>query len=77
MTIILSTVVVEKRLQDVGFPFVFKICTNPSFNTEAISEAGYDYKGGYAYFRYTKHRQNNFLTCKYSTYYWVDRNPTQ
>ena len=53
MTIILSTVVVEKRLQDVGFPFVFKICTNPSFNTEAISEAGYDYKGGYAYFRYT------------------------
>ena len=58
MTIILSTVVVEKRLQDIEFPLVFKICTNPSFNSEAISEAGYDYVGGYAYFRYTKRRQN-------------------
>ena len=49
---ITSTVVEEKRLQDIEFPLVFKICMVPSFNFTAIMEAGYGHMGGYGFFRW-------------------------
>ena len=34
--------VTERNLQDSVFPLLFKICFNPSFNSSAIEEAGYN-----------------------------------
>ena len=42
----------EKKLQDIEFPLVFKICIAPSFNVTAIAEAGFGYMGGFSFFRF-------------------------
>ena len=44
----------EKKLQDIEFPLVFKICIAPSFNVTAIAEAGFGYMGGFSFFRLSK-----------------------
>ena len=48
---IISTVMEEKRLQDIEFALVF---TAPSFNTTAIAKAGFSYMGGFSFFRLSK-----------------------
>ena len=41
----------ERRLQDIEFPLVFKICIAPGFNDTAIAEAGFGNFGGFSFFR--------------------------
>ena len=53
-----TTVMMEKKLQDMKFPIIFKICMKPGFNVTALKEEGY--KNIYSYF-YGLSRYNSSL----------------
>ena len=46
---ITNTNVEERKLKEIGFPLVLKICVSPGFNETAINNAGY--KHIYNFFR--------------------------
>ena len=42
-----TTDITEKKLEDLEFPIVFKVCLKPGFNITALKEEGYESFSGY------------------------------
>lgn len=68
-----ATSVEYRRLRDIEFPILFKVCVNPGFNSEKLSQYGYSDLVGYfhgksskssSFVGWTGHSDNVSLTRK-------------